>query len=68
MFSSTKGFVCLTSQSFPDGVPSPDMGDAEGTCTGFPSFSLRETMSNTSLGYLAFGGIMFGQTKLRMGR
>ena len=56
--------IHLFLQKFIEGVPDTSTGDKDSVCTGFPGFTVDKSQS---LGFLAYGGIMFGDTARSVG-
>ncbi|XP_078674668.1 uncharacterized protein LOC144912809 [Branchiostoma floridae x Branchiostoma belcheri] len=57
--------VVLFGQKFPDGANGTSVGNPDYTCTGFPTLALEGQAG--LLGYLSFGGNMFGGANIRAG-
>jgi len=60
--------LVLFGQVFPDGVTGSSVGDIEKISSGFPSFVVSDMpVSPAPLGYLSYGGLMFGDTSKHVG-
>jgi len=65
-FKAYKGYtMAILYQEFYTGLQATSVGDKDAVSTGFPRF--KTTPGQEELGFLAYGGIMVGDTKKRMG-
>ncbi|PVD22557.1 hypothetical protein C0Q70_18373 [Pomacea canaliculata] len=61
--------VIVFSQVYPNGANRTKASGVNDVISGFPSFSVNtEDSANSSLGYLAYGGMMCGDTEKSFGR
>ncbi|XP_041369520.1 uncharacterized protein LOC121383515 [Gigantopelta aegis] len=58
--------VVIFRQIYEDTVDGTSSGDTNGVISGFPSFQVANT--SASLGFLSYGGDMFGGTAIKYGR
>ncbi|XP_076436393.1 uncharacterized protein LOC143275932 isoform X2 [Babylonia areolata] len=60
--------VVIFSQTFPNGLNGSRGDSVNHTISGFPTFRLRQGVTNTSLAYLMFAGYMAGDRSKTFGR